>query len=448
MASQRQITVVLGLVSFAVFAFTGVRYVGRLQASGDEPHYLLMAQSLWQEHDLDLRDNVERRDYEAYVPGSLTPHYGWPRRDGRPFPAHSPGLPVLIAPAWAAWGRPGVVLLLSALAAALVVESRRWVHLLGGSDRAGLWAAGLLALSPVLFYSFHVYTEVPSALAAWAALRLVWERRDAWRTALAALLVSSLPWLHTKMVPAAVVIGVVALVRLRGRSRLLFIAVTMVMALLFGAYIHHVYGHLTGLLGIYAGAPTPVHWMGPVRAAVGLILDRSYGLLPVAPTLLVALAPGGWASLLRSGAGRAAAGLTAAIVIPALWWRQWWGGMSPPARLLVPALMLFACIAGLRRDPRPRGLARLLVPLAAVQAGLVVYAVWRPEARLLLNRTDRPSRLWEALGGAFPLGDYLPAVAGVSGWTAPALAWLAILVAVLVADAIICRTPSRSEPSD
>src|SRR5262245_59451122 len=44
----------------------GLSYTLRLRVSGDEPHYLLMAQSLWREHDLDLRDNLAREDWREY----------------------------------------------------------------------------------------------------------------------------------------------------------------------------------------------------------------------------------------------------------------------------------------------------------------------------------------------------------------------------------------------
>ncbi len=64
-----------------------------MDASGDEPHYLVMAQSLWREHDLDLRDNYAREDWREFRGGPTEPHYAAPRRDGRPFPGHSPGLP-------------------------------------------------------------------------------------------------------------------------------------------------------------------------------------------------------------------------------------------------------------------------------------------------------------------------------------------------------------------
>ncbi len=444
MVFVRQMPVALGLVAFTLFAAAGLRHVHGLQASGDEPHYLLMAQSLWQEHDLDLRDNLERGDYGAYVPGALSPHYGWPRRDGRPYPAHSPGLPLLIAPAYAAGGRAGVVLLLAALGALLVVEVGRWARLLDGSETAVALAALLIAISPVFFYSFHVYTEVPSALAAWCALRLVWQRAGPGGAVLAALLASSLVWLHFKMVPAAVVVAVVAAFRLEGKARVGFFAVAATMALLFGSYLHSVYGNVARPIDIY-GTPSQVAATAtPVRAFVGLLFDRSFGLLPYAPAFVAAFAAWGVAWRRRSGPATAAVLFAAAMLLPALLWRQWWGGMCPPARLLVPALPLLAWVAALRTSERPRGLAHWLVALIVLQAGLVLFAVWRPEARLLLNRTDRPTRLWSALSGDFPLADYLPALAGVPDWTAPTLIWLGALGLLFILDA----ASQRSDPVD
>jgi hypothetical protein len=94
--------------AWAFLVVVGLSYTARLRVSGDEPHYLLMAQSLWREHDLDLRDNHAREDWREYTPGPIVPHYAAPRADGRPFPAHSPGLPLLLAPLYAP-GRPAAL---------------------------------------------------------------------------------------------------------------------------------------------------------------------------------------------------------------------------------------------------------------------------------------------------------------------------------------------------
>ena len=97
-------------IAAVIYLATGLFYAKRLQAAGDEPHYLIMAQSLWQDGDLDLRGNYYSRDYLAYNPGPIEPHYGSPRKDGRPFPAHSPAYPPCSLPStrWAVEPRASV----------------------------------------------------------------------------------------------------------------------------------------------------------------------------------------------------------------------------------------------------------------------------------------------------------------------------------------------------
>ena len=167
-----------------------------------------MAQSLWRDGDLDLRNNYANEHWREYTPGPVTPHYGAPRRDGRPFPAHSPGLPLILAPAYALGGRAACVALLVLMG----VGRRCRLGISPAPDPAPRGrVSGLLATvgPPVFFYSFHVYTEVPSALRCAGALRLLLASRDPGRRRRAALLAATLPWLHVKMVPAAAALGVV-----------------------------------------------------------------------------------------------------------------------------------------------------------------------------------------------------------------------------------------------
>src|SRR6185295_2413715 len=95
--------------------------------------------------------------------------------------------------------------------------------------------------------------------------------------AAAALLAATLPWLHLKMLPAAMALAAIAAVRLRGRTRAAFFAVASPLAL-------------------YGGMPRDADG-SPLRALVGLALDRSFGLLPYAPVFLIALS--GAACLVR-----------------------------------------------------------------------------------------------------------------------------------------------------
>jgi hypothetical protein len=421
-------------VAVVYYLLLGIPYSLRIQPSGDEPHYLVMAQSLWREGDLDLRDNFARQDYREYLPGTdpLVPHYAAPRADGRPFPAHSPGLPLILAPVYAAFGRRGCVVLMAALAAAVAALSHRLARAVA-SPGAALAAWGVVVLPPLAFYSFHLYTEVPSALALSLSLALLLAPPHAGRAALAALLACALPWLHLKMAPAALALAGVAALRLgRGRALAAFAFVAVAGACLFGAYYDHVFGH-PNPFSIYGGVPRDLSG-SPLSGFLGLLLDRSFGLLPYAPAFLVGLA--GLPLLLRrAGTGGAHLLVLGAVLAPVLGWRMWWGGQCPPARFLVPALPQLSVLVAARVERGEKGLVRWLPTLLALGLALSVFVVCHPDARLLLTHGDHPSRILEALAGDVSLGRYLPSfVAGGGPEWRVGLLWVLALGLLLVLD--------------
>jgi hypothetical protein len=435
--SQRTLFAVAFLISAAV----GLRYVERLTASGDEPHYLLMAQSLWKEHDLDLRDNVRRGDYREYFPGTLEPHWGAPRSDGRPFPAHSPGLPVLLAPVYALGGRPACVVLFALLLAALGQETAALARTLTRDEGAALTAWAAVVGPPAFAYSFHLYTELPSALAGVVALRLLVGSPGALGAGIAAVAAASLPWLHLKMIPAAAALGTIGVLKLRGRPLACFVAVALVMAALFAAYYQAIFGIPTPL-ALYGGGVPPGTSTSPLRAGAGLLLDRSFGLLPYAPVFLLAFA--GLPRLLRWTRGDALAVLAvaAAVVGPLLDWRMWWGGQCPPGRFLVPAAPFLALLAAARATASPAGLMRWRNALLGAGLGLALFMAAVPEARMMLNRGDRQTRVWTALSGTRDVGAYLPSlVADTPAERRVAALWVLALTLLLALDALARRSP-------
>jgi hypothetical protein len=412
----------------------GLHYTSQLRVSGDEPHYLIQAQSLWRDHDLDLRNNYEGDDWREYTPGPVAPHYGAPRRDGRPFPAHSPGLPFLLAPFYALGGRTACVVILALMAAGTAVLARRLALRMSQAPEPA-FLAFLAALGPpLLFYAFHVYTEAPSALAVAGSLALLLANPGAGGAALAALLAASLPWLHVKMIPAAAALGIVALLRLRGRPRLVFVGTAAAMAVVFFAYYQSVFGHPTPL-ALYAGLPGEAQ-MSPLPALFGLFLDRSFGLLPHAPVFLLSLA--GLSAFLKRRSEAWPHLLVGACVLGAvLTWRMWWGGQCPPARFLVPLVPLLAVTLAARAAEDVRGIMRWRWPLLGGGYALALFMVADPGRLLLLNRGNRPTRLWEALGGGAPLGRYLPSLTDVDGVEIRVTTvWVVALLVLFVLDGL------------
>jgi hypothetical protein len=419
--------VLLGIL----FAGLAAYFVPRMDASGDEPHYLIMAKSLWLEHDLDLRDNYAREDWREFRGGPTEPHYAAPRKDGRPFPGHSPGLPFILAPAYALGGRLACVILLGAMVAGVGAIAFA-IGLAEGLPFSAALLAGFVAAGPPLSaYGLHVYTEAASALALFAAYALLRFRPGRWSPALAAALACALPFLHPRMALGSIAVAYAAFVYRDRVSIPAFAAVTAAGGLAYGMFWMSIFGVPTAL-GVYGGVPQDTAF-NPLQAALGLLLDRAYGLLPYSPAFLALL----FLETPSPDRGdeerwrRVELAMMAAILVPALLWRMWWGGQSPPARLIAPmtpflALWLARRFALLTR-PGPR---RAIVAAVGFSWALFLFAALQPGRLLFINKRARPTRMWDALWPAGPIDGLLPDLArpASSDWMLAA-AWMLVLLA-------------------
>ena len=194
----------------AFLLVVGLWYATRLRVSGDEPHYLLMAQSLWRERDLDLARQLERRGLARVHAGPGRAALRGPARGRAPVSRAQPGPGLPAGAALRASGDAPLRRCPRAGRGARSLELWRAARRLTGDDEAALLAWGLALGPPVAFYSFHdlhrgaVGAGPGRGAAAPPAGPAVPGARS--RPALA----SALPWLHLKMIPAAVALAVVA----------------------------------------------------------------------------------------------------------------------------------------------------------------------------------------------------------------------------------------------
>src|ERR671910_1353085 len=132
-------TLALWLLLFGVYAATlGLDAFDRSDYGGDEPHYLLAAESLVEDGDVDVLDEYATRAYADFYPHELNPHGR--QTEGRLNEPHGVGVPLLIAPAWALGGEKAVELFLAAIAAlAMALAYRLRVR---GARRSGAPRAG------------------------------------------------------------------------------------------------------------------------------------------------------------------------------------------------------------------------------------------------------------------------------------------------------------------
>jgi hypothetical protein len=449
--SARPSVLVLFLLPVLVSSAVAYHYTRAVQPSGDEIDYLMMAQSLWREHDLDLRDNFARGDFNEYLSGYDRMPGGTRRADGRSYPTHSPGLPFLVAPVYALGGRLAGLVFLAVAASLLGLATRALALRAGADESAALVAWAAIVGPPVFFYTSFLYTEVVAALCLAGALWLVLARPFPAAAAGAALLLSALPWLHVRLSLLAAACGLFALAALRGRARLAFAVAAAAMAAGFLAYHHWVFGSFSPLARYGGNVPAPMARRTPLRTLVGLFVDGSYGLLPYAPVFLLGLA-----GLRRLAAApwRVAAGLGAAFVaalLPVLAWRNWWGA-SPPARFTIPLLPTLAVALALRVAHAPRrGLARWRAALLAAGAGLALFMFHDPGDMRMVNNRNAPPAVFDVLAGDVSLSRYLPFPSSRAGsaappWEPPATEaavtglWAAAIAALLGLDAAAQRS--------
>lgn len=445
----------LWLVLFAAYAATiGLPAFGDAQFGGDEPHYLLAAESLVSDRDVDLRDEYATRAYRDWYPYVLERHGRL--TEGRANEPHGIGFALLIAPAYALGGPLAVQLLLAAIAALAFVLAAALARRVVPEPWASGAALACGLSPPALAYGTAVYPEpVAGALLAGAALLALRVRerpRIRW-VAGCALALAALPWLGLTFALPGLVIALALLRWLLRRARR-FAMLVAIEALLFSGVMYvtindGLYGGLTPLSAALpgeglAGDSFPGDFAERAPRLVGLWLDRTYGALRWAPVLALAFFALWllWRSR-RDQIARAVperrdvevavalcALVCAAQVVVAAFLAPTMFGFWFPGRYLLVALPLAVglCAWGLQRAPR---VGAGLVAVTIVSS-IWLYAELRIGGGALIGPSSRAPL--GPLDGALPLFG-----TDSAGEIAALLAAAAALVALLVREGLAWR---------
>ncbi|HSL22200.1 MAG TPA: hypothetical protein VK886_11750 [Vicinamibacterales bacterium] len=456
--SDAPIAVILAVLFFAAVAF-GVRDV---RPDGDEPHYLVITQSLLEDADLQIENNYAQQDYTAYYARPLKPDFLVRGRNAAIYSIHAPGLPAIVAPAYALGGYTAVVVFLVFVAAAGIGLLWKLAFDLT-QNRSAAWfgAAATAGATPVALQAFAVY---PDGLAGVLTLTGVWAlmRRDGSRLAwfLHGGALSLLPWLHSRFAVLSGLLGIMVLMRLRrkrGQSPIVldsgqlvtgpvFLALPIASALLWFAFFWRVYGTPNPAAAYGGFFDTQASWSFVTSGLAGLLFDQQFGILIYAPVVLIALA--GFIVMLRGEDQRLAIEL-AILVVPYLLVtthvRMWWAGQSAPARFAVPVLWLGGLCAArawaAATSRTARGTALGALAISAVTTLAVAHG---DGGRLAYNTRDGYSRWLEWIS---PLGDLPLGFPSFFRWTGPEwtldLQVLAVLAAFGVAYLLLRLLESR-----
>ena len=328
---------------------------------GDEPHYLVITQSLLTDHDLKIENNHRRGDYRAFYIGDLKPDYLRKGRNGAIYSIHAPGLSAIIAPAFALFGYPGVVAflaLVSGCATALAwTAAWRVTHDIAASWFG--WASVALSV-PFFFQSFVAFPDGLGAAIVIAGVTTMITGRDASERTLFATgtALAVLPWLHTRFALLAVALGVLIAARNLGASSLLrrtvaLFSVPAVSAAAWFWFFYAVYG--TPNPAAPYGGYTQSSLSNLTRGVPGLLFDQQFGLIPNAPVYVCA---GLGFIVMARRLPRLTFELLLLILpyaLSASAYHMWWGGSSFPARFLVPVVLALAIPAAVWFTSAGRG---------------------------------------------------------------------------------------------
>ena len=147
-----QLTVMIGLATALASGGAALRLTGTvLFPAGDEPHYLVIAQSLWRDGDFKIENNHQRGDYREYFGRDLDPHYLTRGEDGEIYSIHPVGMPILLAPVYGRAATPACCWRFIAMAPPAAAWSGGGWPLLNAPGAATFaWArGGLLGAVPV-----------------------------------------------------------------------------------------------------------------------------------------------------------------------------------------------------------------------------------------------------------------------------------------------------------
>ncbi len=432
--STRMSVALVAAVSCVTFATAAWRLVGTVFPGGDEPHYLVIAQSLWWDGDLRIENNHERGDTLEYYPRRLAPHYLTRGADGEIYSVHPIGLPVLATPIYALLGYRGVVGWLVLVAAAASTVAWWLAFAVSGSRRAATlaWAAATLT-APFVFNSFTVYPEVPASLLVvltyGLAAGFLGGRTGAWRWAACGVALAMLPWLSTKYVPMAGALGAVVLARLwwpepqeagttmpaagivrRWRETVAVCVPPAISLIAWIAFFWTIWGNPWPSAPYGASSGTEARHLA--SGAPGLLLDQEYGLLVVAPVLWLALV--GLARMVgeraarRTGCEVALVGLTLLSTVGAF--HLWWGGSAAVGRPLIAAVPLLAIPLAwqVRKRSGDRALQAGYLVVLALSLANVVVAATQNRGLLLASGRDGASKILEWWSPWWPVTAIAP----------------------------------------
>lgn len=370
---------------------------GRHTLTGDEPHYLVIADSVGRDLDLDVANNYQEvADGRRGLP-RLDPHF----IGGTGHSGHAPGLGVVLAAPFTLGGIAAARVVLALFGAFVPVIAFVWFRAFLPPGQSAWWAVGLALGLPLLAASGQVYPDFPAGVIIGGAIvaLALWSRgasqTSVWWV-IFSLAVGWLPWLHVKLLAPAGLLAVASLwlgregapSQERVRRAALLVAPALILLTVLATYHVVVFGHPLG--GRSAAAELSFAPRRLLMTLIGLHLDQAQGMFIAQPLLAIGLV--GLAVMVARDSKLALVwgAVYLAAIVPNAAQMVTYGGWSPQGRFGWPGVWMWVVPLGLclsALDPPARRRAGWLV------AASLVFQAWLAPVWL-----ESPSLLFTSVG--------------------------------------------------
>ena len=460
---SRSLKLILFFAAFVPYLLISAYHQHCISTTGDEPHYLLISHSLLHDHDTNLHNNYENRDFHPFFKGELQPTWGdrVSATEVRSY-RHKGGFPAMLLPGYALGGRFGATLQTNLITALLMLQLFLLSYEVFRALTASFATWFCMAFSiPLIVYMGQIYPEPLAALCAvWCVrqMRLLGKSDLSplafWsRSLLIGLVCVLIVLLKTRYVPLTATLLLFwgwEIFQNRLQAKQKFRAI-------FGVFVIFILGGglalladkllLDGMLWDRVTDRNYMSWLlqgyNPLHGIFGLLFDQEYGLLFSSPLYMLSLIGIG---LLSGGEWRTLGHFVALFGLNYLFvafWPLWHAAPTPPSRYILPVLPFLGMFMTKFFGVRGFWVKRIALGICGICSFLLAWSLtlapwWR------YNWADGTNNFFEmqSLRLTMNLNRLFPSFSRVSSLTLfmTVFAVLCMLIVVLA-----CRFEARRE---
>jgi hypothetical protein len=439
LSKSRAVGVGLLLCFGVLYLAYAVFFVRTTLLHGDETQYMMIAQSLVHDGDIDLANTTADRVSEFHELTNVYPRRAPASPEGKLHSAHPVGLGAFLVPFYwfglVTMGHPRLacVLLIALTTALAVFLVYRWLLQQGVTTAGALLTSIGVGISPLMFlFSHQIYPEVFALVAGIAVLMALagplprtYPRASAFGIA---LVLVALPMFHQRLLPLCVCLGLLTYVELRDLPQRLPMlkGVGAILTLGLVAYVlYHL--HLSGdIWGPFKPGNSDVLDFGRLPTALfGQWLDVEVGLLNNSPIFLGSLVGVVAMTVSRDRRLLIVIGIYATTACVNALSNDWRFGYCFPSRFMVTALPALLIPLAHTMDRALRENVPLLFVL--MLGGCIGWDGIREVVSLPEVGYIGGHLIHRALDEVYPVGTHFPLL--LDGETVP---WLDALVCVAV----------------